>query len=305
MIDMKKGVLYVATGKKYARFATKSAKSLNKTNNLSATIITDGGGDEVIKSDLFEKVIILDDPCNDNREKAANLHKTPYDKTLYLDSDTLILGDVSPVFDLLDRVDIAGAHATSRVSVTINQVPDAFPELSGAVLAYNSNNKTKELFSRWNDLLEEQIKHGRPDAKVPIREGNSLAEASGKGVMKDQVPLREALYNYNISYGTLPSEYNYGDSGLTFAYNKVKILHGSERSAIAPVINKRLGKRVLVNGKLHYVNKTQSIRISGVPYLHPLLLKLRIGIVFKKMGIYEKVFYTYRSISHKLTKLRD
>ena len=75
------------------------------------------------------------------RSKVDHLPRTPFAETLYLDTDTRVLGDLSDLYDVLGRFELAIAErayvrATRSRAVWRHVVPAAFPEHNGGVLLY-------------------------------------------------------------------------------------------------------------------------------------------------------------------------
>lgn len=204
-----KGVLYIATGEKYVEEAATSARSL-KTHmpNIPITIATD----DIYETDVFDTVVELDSPEYSYADNVRYIGLTPYERTLFIDSDTYITGDISEIFDILDEFDIATAHDTGRRrefyrddEIKVN-APDCFPMYNSGVVVYNDSSAVNELFDKWSDIYE------RHSSKVP-------------GVV-NQPSFREALYVSNVRIATLPPEYNCRLPYPTYLRGDVKIIHG-------------------------------------------------------------------------------
>jgi len=107
--------------------------------------------------------------------------KSPYDMTLYIDTDTMINHDISDIFTVLERFDLAMIHDFARKRVVdlsnpktpsgylfandkrYNSIPYSFPEYNGGVMAYRKNKKVKHFFSEWKRIYHEMIKLTRYD----------------------------------------------------------------------------------------------------------------------------------------------
>ena len=75
--------------------------------NAHITLFTD----KKIDCPLFDDIQIFQMSL---RCKQFLLDKTPYDKTIFLDSDTKVNHNITELFDILDKYDIAMAHDFSR-----------------------------------------------------------------------------------------------------------------------------------------------------------------------------------------------
>ena len=100
------GVLYVATrSQRYVDMARTSALSLKAVCDLPTALVTDmplgpGGG--------FDRVVNIESCGDGYRDKVLGCVASPFDWSLFLDTDTFVVRNPGPVFALLDRFDIAG-----------------------------------------------------------------------------------------------------------------------------------------------------------------------------------------------------
>lgn len=102
-----RGAIYIATGEKYTALAAKSAQSL-KTHcrELPAHIFSDC---DTGSYGVFDSSTKISDPHS--RSKVDYIFKSPFQRTLYLDSDTWICEDIIHMFELLDHYEIALAYS--------------------------------------------------------------------------------------------------------------------------------------------------------------------------------------------------
>lgn len=90
-----KGFITVATGtKEYYSLAKNLLDSYLYfcDSPLPFSIITDKGNQMI---DGFDKVIILDNPKNNTLDKLEILESSPYDETIFIDSDCLAYADLN------------------------------------------------------------------------------------------------------------------------------------------------------------------------------------------------------------------
>ncbi len=196
------GVLYAAVGERYLRAAEISARSVRRTNPTVRLAIATAG----TAPGVFDTVLPLRED-DGYRAKIVAMLSTPFARTLMLDADTYVAGDVSDLFGLLDRFDIALAHAPNRVVLPLDDVPEAFPELNTGVIAFRRSRRVKRLLRRW------------------LREYERLQPMAPRS--KDQPSFRRVAYTSSrVRLATLPPELN-----LRFrmggSHNRpVRILHG-------------------------------------------------------------------------------
>ncbi len=257
------GVIYIATGKKYVDEALVSAATLKKhVPDLPVTLFSDLD----VKSSYFDRIIKIKNPVFGFEDKIRQMPKTPYDLTLFLDTDTYICDDISELFDLLDRFDIAARHANRRKQYFIENVPGSFTELNSGVVVFKKSNELKLLFSNWlkfylrdkkkdlSELYTSEIIRYCPEtqtreSKVKVgfkKKIDYLKKRKFPRGINDQPTFREALYKSKLRMAILPSKYNMRKKG--FVNGKVKIIHGRywDFGLVERVINSSHSPRVFV-----------------------------------------------------------
>lgn len=186
------GILYIATGEKYIQAAIRSARSaLKYCPGLAIHLFTDAKGRELhfSRSPLpFSSVDIIKDPHH--RSKVDYVAHTPFDRTLFLDTDTALNADIRPMFNILDRFDIAMTHAHHRSPTRLQRwravLPDSFPEFNTGVILYRKTPAVLQCLGEW----------GHHFIEAALNENN------------DQTTLRELLWLSDLRIATLPPEYN-------------------------------------------------------------------------------------------------
>ena len=237
---MSKGVVYIASGQKFIDEACNSAASLKGVMpNMPLTIFCNDGS--VSASAHFENVI----PINGARfgfiDRIINISSSPYDYTLFLDTDTYVCEDLTDLFALMETFDIAVAHAPYRAVYQVAGVPDSFPEFNAGVILFKKSPKIRTMFSEWRNLYER-------DSKKELQWLHPSAKTMFKGYINDQPTFREALYHSNLRIATLPSEYNCRFILPGFVHHKGKILHGRHKDlqAIESAINAQAVPRAYI-----------------------------------------------------------
>lgn len=208
----KQGVLYIATGREHIEAALRSAESVRHKNpDLPIHLFADWQQQKFklnINPGPLTSWENIDNPHR--RSKVDHMINTPYNKTLYLDTDTRVLCKLDDLFDLLERFDIALSHAHNREipekqkKVKIS-VPNSFPQFNSGVFLYNKNPRTSKVFKQWQKWFYETK------------------------LQTDQNTLREVLWASDLRIATLPPEYNVRFIKYLFIWSKQeaqpKILH--------------------------------------------------------------------------------
>jgi hypothetical protein len=185
------GILYIAAGAKYIRAAMHSAESVRQHSPGLAMHLyadwQDQGFDFRASPYPFTSVATIERA--NRRSKVDYLPRTPFDRTLYLDTDTALNADVRGMFQILDRFDIALCHAHVRnVEVRLKPwriaLPAAFPQYNGGVILFRRSPAVMAFMEDWQ-------KHFHT-----------------AGFLQDQMTLRELLWLSDLRIATLPPEYN-------------------------------------------------------------------------------------------------
>ena len=240
------GILYVATGAACRAEAVVSARSVKAAwPGIPIAIKTDGPVDP----DCFDQIdLIADEPGN--LAKVRHLENTPFERTLFLDSDTYCLAAMPELFGVLDRFDLAAAHEAGRfatrwesgaeVFIRAPDLPESFIEYNTGVMAFRRNGDIFKMFARWLDLCEEARQ-----AQIPYTQ--------------DQPGFRRAIYESGLQVAVLPPEYNFRLVSSGFARGPIKLIHGrwvygpigetpeQVFATLARTFNENTGPRVFVH----------------------------------------------------------
>jgi hypothetical protein len=179
------GIVFVAAGQAYARAASKAAFSVRAhAPSLAIDLFTDA---PQAAETIFDRVHLLNG--SHRRSKVDCLHRTRFARTLYLDTDIRVVQDISDIFRVMDRFDIALAHAHARnrretKAVWRIDLPDAFPQINTGVMLFKSSPAVLQLLLEWGQAYH------------------------SAGFKKDQVTLRELLWVSDLRLHILPPEYN-------------------------------------------------------------------------------------------------
>ncbi len=183
---MDKGVIYVATGPDYRALAEASARSLRAVEpGLAVDLFTDDPA--AAAPGLFNAVHRIETPHS--RSKLDCMAATRFERTLFLDADTLVVNPLADLFDILDRFELALAHDVRRATALIREgatevTPYAFPQLNSGVVLYRRSEVMLGFLAKW---------------------ARRYAEAGGG---RDQPILKDLLWSSDIRFYVLPPEFN-------------------------------------------------------------------------------------------------
>ena len=233
-----RGVIYISTGDKSYNEALTSAKSLKKFNpELSVTMYTDKREADPV----FDNFVIIEQPEYSVQDKALNIWKTPYEETLYLDSDTYITGDLGEYFEVLEYCDFAGTIESAR-GFWYNgkmDLPRALCDINGGVLCFKNTPAVIGALKQWYDEFKKTavwLEEYGPDNWF---------------LTNDQPSLRKLIWtNRDIRVAILPDEYNALRLFGTRLWGDARLVHGrGDVERIAEEMNANAGRnRVFLQG---------------------------------------------------------
>ncbi len=191
---MQDGVIYVAQGAGYLELATASARSLREASpGLPIDVFSDLPVPvELMGGAPFDRVHRIPEEALRSRMARAKIACMPlsrFERTLFLDCDTLVVKPLGDLFAVLDRFEMALAHDVRRISAMIREgheevTPYAFPQLNTGVLLYRRSAVTGAFFAEWARRYREA------------------------GVERDQVTFKDLIWSSDIRFHVLPPEFN-------------------------------------------------------------------------------------------------
>jgi hypothetical protein len=217
------GFVYVATGEKYVAEAVRSVRSLRQHNpGARVCLITDRDP----PPDGFDDVLPVAEPVFGFRDK-LQMSRSPYDRTIFLDTDTLIRGDLGSLFRLLDTHDVAAKlEVYPGWDYEFADVPQAFVEYNTGVIVFRQTPAVNAFFADWG------------------AEYRAL-RASSDRFDTDQPSFRRAVYRSPLRHCAIPTEYHLQADMGGYLFWDAKVIHcHHDQERAARIANRRLGARV-------------------------------------------------------------
>ncbi|MCU0485277.1 MAG: hypothetical protein MUC85_04115 [Anaerolineales bacterium] len=250
-----KGILYMILGEKPVAELRRSVQSVRlKMPGTPITVIADQRLSNILNLEA-DQINFIEMPEQwDWKIKVEAICRTPYDRTIFLDADTLVCDDISELFTLLDRFDICACLEPSKSwGYELEGLLDTFPQLNSGVIAFKKSVQSENFFQRW---LETHAKLDQKKAHKPKIE------------FSDQNSLRYALYHSpDIHMYVLPPEFNCR-VGAGYAIGKIKVIHAhGDLHRIEQIINASTGARLYgtIRGKFLFVLERKRIRTAVFP----------------------------------------
>jgi len=157
--DVSCGIFFVATGERCRREAADAARFVARTNpGCPITMFTDDV-EATAALGVPAECVALANPHYSFVDKIAGFLAAPYDRNLFLDGDAFLEGSAQELFRLLDRFDLAAAHAPGRSGARIHsyenaELPSTFPQLNTGVVSFRRSPVLQRTFERWAEVYE-------------------------------------------------------------------------------------------------------------------------------------------------------
>ncbi len=197
MSESDKGILYVAIGERMRQPLVRSIASVRKHLDLPITLVTD-----LAEPPVVDRVIEVEWPGRPGYAvKPAFVPRLPYERTLYLDTDTVVLhSDAAKPMELLTHrygYHAAAVHGLSRRMHKVAPDLMCVPSFNSGVLFLRRSSIIQRAMRRWRNLY---------------RGG------------EDEVALTKALLETKTPTYCLPCEWNYRGFGLNH-WRAIRIVH--------------------------------------------------------------------------------
>ncbi len=216
---MASGILYSCSGERHVAEAMRSARSSLAHNRLPHVMFASPLPEQI---PFGLEVRSFAPSGNPYLDKINHIRTSPFDRTIFLDSDTFVAGDIGHVFDLLDHHDLAAAlaGAQARYPIRPDDISDAFYEFNTGVLAWRQTPRAAKFLNRWEERYRE----------APLNHGPA-----------DQIAFRQCAWDTEAKIAVLGPEYNCRITRPLAVVGPVYVLHGhrDDLEQLATRLNRR------------------------------------------------------------------
>jgi hypothetical protein len=213
-----RGVVYLAMGERFVAEAAVSAASARFHLGLPITVFTDCPSSARAAGCFDEVVELSRSGPRPHRDKIVAMRRSPYERTLFLDTDTFVGAALDDCWDLLEHFDLAVAGDRGYV--------DQFPPGTGVPASFKEPNLGVVFYRRCPAIT--QMLDGAlvlyDDLAAP---GGGRDEVS----FRAQPPVRLALYRSALRFTSLCDEDNCRFANYGKLNGTVRVLHGRLRRA--------------------------------------------------------------------------
>jgi hypothetical protein len=223
------GYLYVASGEKYVLEAERSAISLLSHNSQAQICLVTSQNYE---GEVFSNVKFLEFSVDGDLRQAGFLFKilgimeSPFNRTIFLDTDTFLCDSCDELFDLLSYFDLLICHDYQEDTYALldDRPIRGYNTYNSGVIAYSKNRSIMAFFKSWLETYQ----------------------FNRDKYWGDQPAFMKALLQADIKTYSLQTIYNFRiNQFLTISHGNVKILHGrhSDLVGIERIINESTDHR--------------------------------------------------------------
>lgn len=199
------GILYVAAGKQFVNEAVCSIRSVRRVDK--AIPITLRTSTPELLPELPNVTVEQIPPDNGLWVKPLHISNLPYERTLFLDTDTLVVHkDALLPFKILGDYSLALTHAPNRGYAYLRGVPNCVPTFNSGVLFINREHpETADIMQSWKRIY---------------------APRKHKKRLSDQAILSGILWRKRATIFVLPPEWNWrGKMGGSIPKSMLRIVH--------------------------------------------------------------------------------
>lgn len=241
---MSNGAIYIVTQNElYLNLLRASAESLKQAMpGLPITVFS-----QFPVSGLdFAQIVQVEASPDGFYDKARLMAQSPYEQTIFIDTDIYVAHPFPELFTLLDRFDCAATHEEYLNTDWFSNyprpdIPVSFPEFNTGILVFKRSSSMLRVLEQWRALYQE-----------------FQSKSPGKP-MNDQPMFRAAAYHGDIRIATLSREYNCKFRGQGYLNGTAKLLHGHVKfkmrteymRRVESVMNGSLRPRVYIAGKVY------------------------------------------------------
>jgi hypothetical protein len=219
------GIIYSCSGDSYIAEALRSARSSLRHNALPHLLFASAD----IEHAEALSVTRFAPSSNPYIDKIANIRRSPFARTIYLDSDTYVVDEIAHVLRVLDHYDVAVAYAPAYRGLADPEVPTAFYEFNTGVLAWRASDRVSAFMRSWEETYVAWL-HDEPF----IGAGNA-----SRSRRADQPAFRRCAWQHGLRVFVLAPEYNFRLGYPTTVVERVRVIHGEhiDHAALARRIN--------------------------------------------------------------------
>lgn len=200
-----RGFLFLAWGDKYLLEAVSASRYLRMHNSEPICLITDQEPAASIASHF--DILIVKDLQGDYSDK-VQIRNSPFQLTIFLDTDILCCRPLTELFDILNHFDIAVTFTEGGNHYSIPGVPSIFHEPSAGLIAWRQSNSTAKLFDHWASWY------------ATIEKENVFWGAW------DQRSLRAALYFSDVRISPIPDRFQFYTYRPNIVEGEIAAIHG-------------------------------------------------------------------------------
>lgn len=256
-MNNEKGFVYVATGDGYIEEANRSAVSLKKWHpDIKICLICEERDHVPL---IFDEVIqLVSSEVSYSPIDKWHCIRCPFEKAIFLDSDTQVFGPIDSLFEILNQFDLALLPENKRGwDYRLDGVPPCFAEFNTGVIVFDNTDEVKSVFEKWTREY------------MRLRKEQNLTN--------DQPSFRSVVFYSDLRIAPIPSEFHFLGNSVNYIMWKANLIHGrGDLQKIEKMVNGSFGSRVYVpelgtfsgySGKKNLIVQALRLLINTVKFI--------------------------------------
>jgi hypothetical protein len=165
--SLSKGILLIACGKYYGKYAVNLATSIKYFNSVNIHLCCDREAYDQLDKSVFDSI----DVCFENsrqdwcKVKTEIYNYSPFDKTIYLDVDAIATKDLSGLFDLFNEcsvyIPVIGEDCIWAKNDVVSEhigVDVKLKHIQTSLIYFDSSKESKEFFKSLKSFYKKPLK---------------------------------------------------------------------------------------------------------------------------------------------------
>ena len=205
-----RGILFIAFGEYWVEECKRAISSIRRVSNLPIAVVAEAEWDAGVTPEYF----VIREKAPGYASKPRYIFSgSPFEQTLFLDTDTLTLSDPEPVFGLLEYYDVGVRFGGPMLSE--GPALKFHTQCNSGVMLFKKTPVVAEMFADWNSLYQEAAL--------------KFADAGDLRGLNDQRSLSIALARSKARPAHLAEYLNFALFETIYTYSPVVILHGRDK----------------------------------------------------------------------------
>jgi hypothetical protein len=285
-MEFKSGYLYVVDGDRWVREAIYASTRLRELTNLPIAIIASEPYETLIKFGETTPNVQIKVVCelkgSNFASKVIGMRNSPFENSLFMDTDTFVVYNIDTIFNLLNFFDVAmkqEPNFLTNLFPVCDDYKDILAEYNTGVILFKKNKMVMDLFQDWEDAISSKKFNDdyfdMPQLRNVLVKGHNQIRIYG---LHENFNM-QGLRSYKVIHGKVAIIHerfgSYWNSFSEYMWDNKKM------NVVAKRINSSSRKRIFIP----YFNTVLSANRLSIVYLIKIIkIKLRFPKIPKNLA---------------------